>query len=63
MSDVDEGADIEPSRKNGWTWPPHPLQLVAWALMIVFSVMHFCILAPSIHKSWQPAVYIVSFIG
>lgn len=59
----DVEADLEePSRRNGWTCPPHPLQAVAWGVLIVFGVIHFTTLVPALHTSWQPAAYIVSLI-
>jgi hypothetical protein len=52
----------EKSRDNGWTLPPHPLQIAAWIVLIVFAVFYFVCFVPALHKSWQPAGYIVSFI-
>ena len=51
----------EPSRDNGWSCPPHPLQIIAWITVIVFAVIHSTTLVPALPVSWQPAGYIVSF--
>ena len=34
------------SRRNGWSWPPHPLQIVAWLLYLFFAVIGFGVLVP-----------------
>ena len=53
----------EPSRDNGWSCPPHPLQIIAWFTVIVLAVIHNTSLVPALPVSWQPAGYIVSFNG
>ena len=50
----------EPSRDNGWSCPPHPLQVVAWITVIVLAIIHNTSLVPALPTSWQPAGYIVS---
>ncbi|KAH3773480.1 hypothetical protein DPMN_174842 [Dreissena polymorpha] len=62
MRDV-EALNMEPSRKNGWTPPPHVLQVVAWLVLVVFAVLHFTSLAPALHASWQPAAYAVPAVA
>lgn len=49
------------SRTNGWSWPPHPFQLLAWLLYIYFAVTGFGIFVPLLPAHWIPAGYIVSF--
>ncbi|XP_056661709.1 palmitoyltransferase ZDHHC1 isoform X5 [Monodelphis domestica] len=34
------------SRRNGWSWPPHPFQIVAWLLYLFFALIGFGILVP-----------------
>ena len=50
----------EPSRDNGWSCPPHPLQIIAWVTVIVLAILHNTCLVPALPTSWQPAGYIVS---
>ncbi|XP_048211292.1 palmitoyltransferase ZDHHC1 isoform X3 [Perognathus longimembris pacificus] len=45
------------SRRNGWSWPPHPLQIVAWLLYIFFAVIGFGVLVPLLPHHWVPAGY------
>ncbi|CAH2324630.1 probable palmitoyltransferase ZDHHC1 [Pelobates cultripes] len=46
------------SRKNGWSWPPHPLQFVAWVTYLFFAVVGFGILVPLLPPHWLAAGYI-----
>lgn len=48
------------SRRNGWSWPPHPLQIVAWLLYLFFAVIGFGVLVPLLPQHWVPAGYAVS---
>ncbi|XP_023930091.1 probable palmitoyltransferase ZDHHC1 isoform X1 [Lingula anatina] len=52
----------QPSRENGWSCPPHPLQFVAWGFIIFFGVIHFVILVPGLPVEWQTAGYVVQGI-
>ncbi|XP_051057785.1 LOW QUALITY PROTEIN: palmitoyltransferase ZDHHC1 [Phodopus roborovskii] len=45
------------SRRNGWSWPPHPLQIVAWLLYLFFAVIGFGVLVPLLPHPWVPAGY------
>ncbi|XP_036881184.1 palmitoyltransferase ZDHHC1 isoform X2 [Manis javanica] len=45
------------SRRNGWSWPPHPLQIVAWLLYLFFAVIGFGVLVPLLPHNWVPAGY------
>uniref|UniRef100_A0A8C9QPX9 Palmitoyltransferase n=1 Tax=Scleropages formosus TaxID=113540 RepID=A0A8C9QPX9_SCLFO len=46
------------SRTNGWSWPPHPFQLLAWLLYLYFAVVAFGVLVPLLPSYWIPAGYI-----
>lgn len=48
------------SRTNGWSWPPHPFQLLAWLLYIYFAITTFGVFVPLLPAHWIPAGYIVS---
>lgn len=48
-------------RKNGWTCPWHPLQLIAWLFLIFFAVSYFGIFVFFLSVEWRPAAFIVSF--
>uniref|UniRef100_M4AC26 Palmitoyltransferase n=1 Tax=Xiphophorus maculatus TaxID=8083 RepID=M4AC26_XIPMA len=50
------------SRTNGWTWPPHPFQLLAWLLYIYFAVTGFGVFVPLLPPHWVPAGYICTGI-
>ncbi|XP_053555494.1 palmitoyltransferase ZDHHC1 [Bombina bombina] len=60
IKDTEETSAEPPqhSRKNGWSWPPHPLQIIAWATFIFFTVIGFGILIPLLPRHWVPAGYI-----
>ncbi|KAG8437705.1 hypothetical protein GDO86_008420 [Hymenochirus boettgeri] len=56
-----EGVILEPlqhSRKNGWSWPLHPLQFIAWFTFLLFTVIGFGILIPLLPQHWLAAGYI-----
>ncbi|XP_063169271.1 palmitoyltransferase ZDHHC1 [Candoia aspera] len=46
------------ARRNGWSWPPHPFQFVAWLLYFFFALVGFGILVPLLPVHWIPAGYI-----
>ncbi|XP_026071038.1 probable palmitoyltransferase ZDHHC1 isoform X2 [Carassius auratus] len=50
------------SRTNGWSWPPHPFQLLAWLLYLYFAVTAFGVFVPLLPKHWIPAGYICTGI-
>ncbi|KAM6942754.1 palmitoyltransferase ZDHHC1 [Xenentodon cancila] len=50
------------SRTNGWSWPPHPFQLLAWTLYIYFAVTGFGVFVPLLPTHWIPAGYICTGI-
>ncbi|XP_040265679.1 palmitoyltransferase ZDHHC1 isoform X2 [Bufo bufo] len=59
-----EDAGTEPpqhSRRNGWSWPPHPLQFVAWFTFLLFTIIGFGILVPLLPRHWVAAGYV--FMG
>ncbi|XP_066098502.1 palmitoyltransferase ZDHHC1 isoform X1 [Saccopteryx bilineata] len=45
------------SRRNGWSWPPHPLQIVAWLLYLFFAVIGFGVLVPLLPHHWVAIGY------
>ncbi|XP_055001719.1 palmitoyltransferase ZDHHC1 isoform X2 [Sorex araneus] len=40
------------SRRNGWSWPPHPLQILAWLLYFFFALIGFGVLVPLLPHAW-----------
>ncbi|XP_077376540.1 palmitoyltransferase ZDHHC1 [Festucalex cinctus] len=48
------------SRTNGWSWPPHPFQMLAWLLYTYFAVVGLGVLVPLLPAHWMPAGYICS---
>ncbi|XP_022237642.1 probable palmitoyltransferase ZDHHC11 [Limulus polyphemus] len=48
------------SRKNGWSLPLHPLQVLAWFFLLLFAVLYFGVLVSSIPCGlWQIMAYVV----
>ncbi|XP_049642348.1 palmitoyltransferase ZDHHC1 isoform X3 [Suncus etruscus] len=45
------------SRRNGWSWPPHPLQILAWLVLIFFAVVGFGVLLPLLPRPWLSIGY------
>ncbi|XP_073461053.1 palmitoyltransferase ZDHHC1 isoform X1 [Aquarana catesbeiana] len=55
-----EDTTVEPLqhfRRNGWSWPPHPLQFVAWITYLLFTVIGFGVLVPLLPRHWVAAGY------
>ncbi|XP_067651681.1 palmitoyltransferase ZDHHC11-like [Haliotis asinina] len=50
----------ESSRRNGLSLPPHPLQGVAWLVVVYFLIIYFTTLVPVLPTEWQPAGYIIN---
>ncbi|CAL1604660.1 unnamed protein product [Knipowitschia caucasica] len=46
------------SRTNGWSWPPHPFQMLAWLLYAYFAITGFGVFVPLLPPHWIPAGYI-----
>ncbi|KPP58825.1 putative palmitoyltransferase ZDHHC1 [Scleropages formosus] len=46
------------ARTNGWSWPPHPFQLLAWLLYVYFATVGFGVFVPLLPPHWIPAGYI-----
>ncbi|NXX77211.1 ZDHC1 palmitoyltransferase, partial [Urocolius indicus] len=49
---------VERARRNGWSWPPHLLQITVWLLYLFFAVVGFGILVPFLPRHWLLAGYI-----
>ncbi|XP_072925896.1 palmitoyltransferase ZDHHC1-like [Hemitrygon akajei] len=43
---------------NGWSWPPHPFQIVSWIACLYFPIVVVGILIPLLPSRWVPAGYI-----
>ncbi|KAM9861373.1 palmitoyltransferase ZDHHC1 isoform 3-T3 [Aulostomus maculatus] len=50
------------SRTNGWSWPPHPFQLLAWLLYVYFAITGLGVFVPLLPAHWIPAGYICTGI-
>ncbi|XP_030313886.1 probable palmitoyltransferase ZDHHC1 isoform X3 [Calypte anna] len=48
------------ARRNGWSWPLHLFQILAWFLYLFFALVGFGILVPLLPRHWLPAGYIGS---
>lgn len=55
------GPKVQRARRNGWSWPLHPFQIITWLLYLFFALVGFGILVPLLPLHWLPAGYIVSF--
>ncbi|XP_044214778.1 palmitoyltransferase ZDHHC1-like isoform X2 [Thunnus albacares] len=61
--EVPQRADVPLcSRTNGWSWPPHPFQLLAWLLYVYFAVTGLGVFVPLLPAHWIPAGYICTGI-
>ena len=49
------------SRDNGWTWPPHGFQFIAWGFTILFGLLFFTTVAPGFLFPARIATYVVQF--
>lgn len=47
-------------RRNGWNWPWHPLQILAWVFIVFFTISYFGFLVHYIPGAWRSIGYIVS---
>lgn len=47
-------------RRNGWNWPWHPLQVLAWGFIVFFTTTYFGFLVFYIPGAWRSIGYIVS---
>ncbi|NXJ17308.1 ZDHC1 palmitoyltransferase, partial [Dicrurus megarhynchus] len=59
--DLDEAAPevkVQRARRNGWSWPLHLFQIIAWLLFLFYALVGFGILVPLLPRHWLPAGYI-----
>ncbi|NXY25897.1 ZDHC1 palmitoyltransferase, partial [Atrichornis clamosus] len=49
---------VQHARRNGWSWPLHLFQIIAWLLYLFFALVGFGILVPLLPRHWLPAGYI-----
>ncbi|XP_064315245.1 palmitoyltransferase ZDHHC1 [Phalacrocorax carbo] len=49
---------VQRARRNGWSWPLHLFQIIAWLLYLFFALVGFGILVPLLPRHWLPAGYI-----
>uniref|UniRef100_UPI0035902C35 palmitoyltransferase ZDHHC1-like n=1 Tax=Myxine glutinosa TaxID=7769 RepID=UPI0035902C35 len=56
--DNDSAQSTRHSRINGWSWPLHPFQILAWLVFFYFVVIAFAIFVPLLPYQWKPAGYI-----
>lgn len=47
------------SRYNGWSWPPHPFQPIAWGCLIYLAVFYFSTVVPGLLQPGQIVGYAV----
>uniref|UniRef100_A0A8C2YB03 Palmitoyltransferase n=1 Tax=Coturnix japonica TaxID=93934 RepID=A0A8C2YB03_COTJA len=52
------GPEVQRARRNGWSWPLHPFQIITWLLYLFFALVGFGILVPLLPIHWLPAGYI-----
>ncbi|KAK4473821.1 hypothetical protein MN116_003154 [Schistosoma mekongi] len=50
------------SRINGWSLPIHPLQCLSWFATVIFSVVYFGILVPSVIHSARITLLVINVI-
>ncbi|NXD84384.1 ZDHC1 palmitoyltransferase, partial [Halcyon senegalensis] len=49
---------VQRARRNGWSWPLHLFQIIAWLLYLFFALVGFGILVPLLPRHWLPAGYV-----
>ncbi|NXY09840.1 ZDHC1 palmitoyltransferase, partial [Pteruthius melanotis] len=49
---------VQRARRNGWSWPLHLFQIIAWLLFLFYALVGFGILVPLLPRHWLPAGYI-----
>ncbi|NXE97090.1 ZDHC1 palmitoyltransferase, partial [Menura novaehollandiae] len=49
---------VQRARRNGWSWPLHLFQIIAWLLYLFYALVGFGILVPLLPRHWLPAGYI-----
>ncbi|NXJ39206.1 ZDHC1 palmitoyltransferase, partial [Ciconia maguari] len=49
---------VQRARRNGWSWPLHLFQIIAWLMYLFFALVGFGILVPLLPRHWLPAGYI-----
>ncbi|XP_024863847.1 palmitoyltransferase ZDHHC11 isoform X2 [Kryptolebias marmoratus] len=52
-----------PPRINGWSWPPHPLQLVGWLAYGYLAVVGFGVHIPLLPRPWSHLAYSVTGVS
>ncbi|XP_021264550.1 probable palmitoyltransferase ZDHHC1 isoform X2 [Numida meleagris] len=55
------GPEVQCARRNGWSWPLHPFQIITWLLYLFFALVGFGILVPLLPLHWLPAGYIILY--
>ncbi|CAD5116370.1 DgyrCDS5268 [Dimorphilus gyrociliatus] len=51
--------DARQNRRNGWSWPLHPLQFVAWISVVYLCLVYYLTIIPGVLERWSPAAYAV----
>ncbi|NXK87190.1 ZDHC1 palmitoyltransferase, partial [Formicarius rufipectus] len=58
LSEAVPDVQVQRARRNGWSWPLHLFQVIAWLLYLFFALVGFGILVPLLPRHWLPAGYI-----
>ncbi|XP_014736226.1 PREDICTED: probable palmitoyltransferase ZDHHC1 isoform X2 [Sturnus vulgaris] len=58
LGEVVPEVKVQRARRNGWSWPLHLFQIIAWLLFLFFALVGFGILVPLLPRHWLPAGYI-----
>ncbi|KFP43755.1 putative palmitoyltransferase ZDHHC1, partial [Chlamydotis macqueenii] len=58
LSEAFPEVQVQRARRNGWSWPLHIFQIIAWLLYFFFALVGFGILVPLLPRHWLPAGYI-----
>ncbi|XP_039112907.1 palmitoyltransferase ZDHHC11-like isoform X7 [Hyaena hyaena] len=45
------------SRVNGWSWPLHPFQALAWTMVFIFALANFGVFIPFLPPNWNFIAY------
>ncbi|NXH36187.1 ZDHC1 palmitoyltransferase, partial [Myiagra hebetior] len=58
LGDAVPEVKVQRARRNGWSWPLHLFQIIAWLLFLFYALVGFGILVPLLPRHWLPAGYI-----
>ncbi|KAK3739764.1 hypothetical protein RRG08_028203 [Elysia crispata] len=62
MEELDDATWQDQSRTNGWNCPLHFLQVLAWIVIVYFSIIHYGAFIPALIKAAQIPLYCITSV-